>query len=94
MIDKIREETSEVTEALAAGEPDAIAEEIGDLLFTVANLARKLKLDPEVLLASANDKFVRRFAAMEQKLVAGGHSLESSSPDEMESAWQAVKRKP
>ena len=94
VIDKIREETGEVTEALAAGEPEAIAEEIGDLLFTVANLARKLKLDPEVLLASANDKFVRRFAAMEQKLVAGGHSLESASPDEMESAWQAVKGKP
>lgn len=91
VMDKIREETAEVTEALAAGEPDAIAEEIGDLLFSVANLARKLKLDPEVLLATANDKFVRRFGLMETAITAAGQSLEAATLDEMEAAWQAAK---
>ena len=91
VMDKIREETGEVSEALLSGDEGHIAEEVGDLLFSVANLARKLKLDPEVLLATANDKFVRRFTAMEQRLTAAGQSLEAATLDEMESAWQAVK---
>jgi MazG family protein len=93
VMEKIREETDEVTAALAAGEPDAIAEEIGDLLFSAANLARKLKLDPEVLLTAANDKFIRRFTAMEQRLAAAGQTLESASLDAMEAHWQAAKGK-
>ena len=88
VLEKIDEETAEVREALADGDADAVAEEVGDLLFSVANLARKLKLDPEVLLATANDKFVRRFAAMEQGL---GQPLEEASLDEMEAAWQRAK---
>lgn len=92
VIDKIREETREVEEALAGGDDAAIAAEVGDLLFSVANLARKLKLDPEVLLATANDKFVRRFHDMEQRIVAGGNTLEAASPDEMEAAWQSAKQ--
>lgn len=91
VVDKIREETGEVADALHAGEPDHIAEEVGDLLFSVANLARKLKLDPEVLMATANDKFVRRFTLMEQRLSAAGQTAESASLQEMEAAWQAVK---
>lgn len=88
VMEKIAEETEEVREAMAARDEDAVAEEVGDLLFSVANLARKLKLDPEVLLASANDKFVRRFSAMEKGL---GKPLEGASLDEMEAAWQAAK---
>ena len=88
VLEKIDEETAEVREALADGDEGAVAEEVGDLLFSVANLARKLKLDPEVLLATANDKFVRRFAAMAQGL---GQPLEEASLDEMEAAWQRAK---
>jgi MazG family protein len=91
VMDKIREETAEVSEAMAGGDVDDIAEEVGDLLFSVANLARKLKLDPEVLLATANDKFVRRFAAMERRLTASGKELGKATVDEMEIEWQAVK---
>ncbi len=92
VMDKIREETAEVEEALAGGNQDAVAEEIGDLLFSVANLARKLKFDPEVLLAAANDKFTRRFTAMEKSLAASGKELSVASLDEMEAEWQAAKK--
>ena len=94
VMDKIREETAEVADALQSGDQDHVAEEVGDLLFSVANLARKLKLDPEVLLATANDKFVRRFRVMEQSLAAAGQSLEAASLDEMEAAWQGAKSAP
>jgi MazG family protein len=88
VMEKIAEETEEVRVALAGNDPEAVAEEVGDLLFSVANLARKLKLDPEVLMATANDKFVHRFSAMEAGL---GKPLESATLDEMEAAWQAAK---
>ena len=91
VMDKIREETAELEEALASGDADHIAEEVGDLLFSAANLARKLKLDPEVILATANDKFVRRFHDMERRLTAAGSSLEAAGLEEMEAAWQATK---
>lgn len=88
VLEKIVEETAEVREALAEGDAEAVAGEVGDLLFSVANLARKLKLDPEVLLAAANAKFVRRFSAMEQGL---RRPLGEASLEEMEAAWQAAK---
>ena len=67
-------------------------EEIGDLLFTVANLARHLEIDPEGALAAANLKFRRRFAAVEAGLAASGRNLAEASLDEMEAEWQAAKR--
>jgi len=91
VIEKVREEIAEVDGALASGGHAAVAEEIGDLLFSVANLARKVNLDPEVLLAAANLKFIRRFSDMERRLVAAGNTLEAASLDEMEAAWQAAK---
>jgi uncharacterized protein YabN with tetrapyrrole methylase and pyrophosphatase domain len=91
VIEKVREELAETEVAIASGNSGAVAEEVGDLLFTVANLARKLKLDPEVLLASANAKFVQRFDDMEDRLSADGRSLEAATADEMEAAWEAVK---
>lgn len=94
VLDKLREELGEVEEALAAGDETHIAEEIGDLLFSAANLARKLKLDPEVLLTAANHKFEARFGTMEQTLTAEGKSLEAASLEEMEAAWQAAKTRP
>jgi ATP diphosphatase len=61
---------------------------VGDLLFAVANLARHLKVDPEVALRGGNDKFEKRFRAVETKL---GDELEAASLEEMEAAWQQVK---
>lgn len=89
---KVREEAAEVEEALLGGDPDAVSEEIGDLLFSVANLARHAGVDPETALRRANAKFVRRFNAMEDRLVAEGRTLPGTLLAVMEEAWAAVKR--
>lgn len=88
---KIREELAELETAIRSGDAAAANEELGDLLFSVVNLTRFRKLDPEVLMASANTKFEQRFAAMEQSLLSQGLDLTSASPDQMEQAWQAAK---
>ncbi len=92
VLDKMREETAEIDEALASGDKAAIREEIGDLLFVVANLARHVDVDPEGCLAAANAKFERRFAGIEQKLAAEGREAKDATLDELEALWQAVKR--
>ncbi len=89
VIAKIHEELAEIAAAPAAS--PARAEEIGDLLFTVANLARKEGFDPEILLAAANDKFVARFTGMERRLAETDRPLGHASLDEMEAAWQSEK---
>jgi len=71
---------------------DAVAEEVGDLLFTVANLARKLDVDPEAALAAANRKFRRRFAWIEDALAARGKTPAESSLAEMDGLWEEAKR--
>ncbi|SFK31382.1 nucleoside triphosphate pyrophosphohydrolase [Methylorubrum salsuginis] len=86
---KVREETDEVEESLSDGDAEAVAEEIGDLLFSVANLARHAGVDPEEALRRGTRKFERRFAAMAARLDGG---LEASDLATMEAAWQAVKR--
>ncbi|GJE02646.1 nucleoside triphosphate pyrophosphohydrolase [Methylobacterium isbiliense] len=91
VVAKVREETGEVEEALAAGDAEAVAEEIGDLLFSVANLARHARVDPEEALRRANEKFRRRFAAMEAEVTAGGQSLAAAGLAAMEEAWLQVK---
>ena len=88
---KIEEELAEVREAAAMGDKAKIAEEIGDLLFTVANLARHLDVDPEAALAAANRKFERRFKAVEQALSAVGRSPEQSDLEEMDRLWDEAK---
>jgi MazG family protein len=90
--DKIAEETRELAEAAASGKTTKVAEEFGDLLFAMANLARHLKLDPEDALRAANAKFVRRFKAIEAGLRAQGRTLEEASLDEMEALWQEAKK--
>jgi ATP diphosphatase len=65
---------------------------VGDLFFVLANLARKLDLDPEACLAGANAKFERRFGAVERTLAAEGRSPQDASLEEMEAAWQRAKR--
>jgi MazG family protein len=90
--EKIAEETRELAEAAASKTPAKVAEEFGDLLFAMANLARHLKLDPEDALRAANAKFVRRFRAIEQALGAQGRKPEDASLDEMELLWQQAKK--
>ena len=93
VLEKIDEETAEVRAALAAGDSTHVAEEIGDLLFAVANLARKLDHDPEALLRSANRKFATRFRGVEARLAEAGTPVGSDAAtlDVMEAAWQAGK---
>ncbi len=91
VVDKIREELAEVEQELVSGDREKLGEELGDLLFSVVNLARRHRLDPEILLESTNVKFEDRFAAMDAALQAGGKDLPSSSLDEMEAEWQGAK---
>jgi ATP diphosphatase len=90
--DKIAEESRELAEAAASGDIVHMAEEFGDLLFAMANLARHLKLDPEDALRTANAKFVRRFKAIETGLAARGRTLDEATLEEMEALWQDAKR--
>ena len=76
--------------AIGEGEARA-ADEMGDLLFSIANLSRKLGLDPESALRQANDKFTRRFAAVERRLAGKRQTVHDATPDELEAAWNAVK---
>ena len=88
---KLAEETVELRAELPAADPLRLQDEVGDLLFVLANLARKLDLDPEACLRHANRKFIRRFNAMERSLENEGKALTEASLDEMEAGWQAVK---
>jgi len=92
ILEKIDEEIGEVREAMSEQDADHIEEEIGDLLFVAANLARRLKVDPEVALRKANAKFERRFRGMESRAVGGEAGFATLSLDEQEALWQAVKR--
>lgn len=92
VLDKLDEETREVHEAIASGDRDAIEDEIGDMLFVIANLARKLDIDAEGALRRANRKFIRRFTAVEAQLAGAGLPLREATLEQMEAAWQATKR--
>ena len=91
VVDKADEEIAELRDAITGGDPGRIEEELGDLLFTVANAARKLRVDPESALRTANAKFTRRFRAVERRLENRGRTLHDASPDELEREWQTVK---
>ena len=92
VLEKLDEETREVHVAIASGNRDAIEDEIGDMLFVIANLARKLDVDAESALRRANLKFIRRFGSVERRLATAGLPLEQATLEEMEEAWQATKR--
>lgn len=92
VIAKVEEELSEAKEALAAQEPDAIAEELGDLLFAVVNLVRKSKLDAETVMAAATEKFIARFHAMECELEKQGRKLGEADLAELDEIWNRVKQ--
>jgi ATP diphosphatase len=91
---KIREEADEVEDALNGGATDTTeaAAEVGDLLFAVVNLARHLRADPEMLLRQTNQKFERRFAAIETALAAKGKAPQNATLAEMDALWDEAKR--
>lgn len=89
---KVREELDELERAIDSGDTAAVSEEIGDLLLSVASLARHEGVEAELLLHQATDKFLRRFRAMEARLAQAGQTISEASLDEMEAAWQAVKQ--
>lgn len=88
---KIDEELNELASARAAGDADNTAEELGDLLFAVANLARHLRIDPEQALVAANRKFERRFRSLEEAVTASGQTIRDLDIDILESYWQTAK---
>lgn len=91
ILDKLGEETAELREAMASGVHERASDEIGDLLFTVANLARRLGIDPEHALRATNTKFERRFREMERKAAAAGRGLAELAPDALEALWSEAK---
>jgi ATP diphosphatase len=92
VLEKLDEEIAELRAELPEARPERLADEMGDLLFVLANLARKLDLDPEACLRHANFKFLNRFNAMEQTTASAGKTLAEMSLDEMEEGWQGIKR--
>jgi ATP diphosphatase len=89
---KLREEIDEIEAELDGGKPEAISDEIGDLIFAVANLARHASTDPETAVRGANAKFERRFAYIEAALAARGTSPAGSTLAEMEALWTEAKQ--
>ncbi len=88
---KVKEEISEVSEAIAQGDQAHVEEEFGDLLFSVINAARLYKVNPENALELTNRKFIARFNYIEQQATAAGRTLRELSLDEMEDLWQQAK---
>lgn len=91
VVDKIEEEVAELRQALGES-PARAEEEMGDLLFSIAQLARKLGIEPESALRKANDKFTRRFGKLEDALASRGRDLHAATLEEMEDEWQRVKK--
>ncbi len=88
---KLREELGELDEAVASANQQAVADEFGDLLFVMANVARHLKVDPAAALQTTNVKFRRRFARVEALLAASGRSAEEATLEEMDTLWDQAK---
>ena len=91
VLEKLDEEIQELRAELSTDDPARLTDEVGDMLFVLANLARKLDLDPEACLRHANEKFSRRFNAMEEDFEASGKVLKELDLVEMEAGWQRVK---
>jgi len=93
IFDKLAEELDELKEAMKNRDEGEIGEEVGDLLFVVVNLARRLGIEPETALKKTNRKFRSRFRFIEDELKAADKNLEESSLEEMDSLWNAAKAK-
>jgi ATP diphosphatase len=92
VLEKLDEELAELRAEFPQADPDRLEDELGDILFVLANLARKLHLDPEAALRRANEKFIRRFTAVEHRLAAAGQTPSEAGLPAMEHAWQDVKK--
>lgn len=88
---KVQEEMAEVHEVLAAGDDSRVADEIGDLLFSMVNVARLRGLDAEECLRQAAEKFTQRFGKVEVEMRAGGRTVTEASAEDLDRAWEAVK---
>ena len=92
-LDKLQEELGELRHEIdAAAPPDRLTDEIGDVLFSIVNLARHQKIDPEAALRHCNAKFERRFRYMEDSLAADGRDISKATLEDMEERWQDAKR--
>ncbi|HLV15944.1 MAG TPA: nucleoside triphosphate pyrophosphohydrolase [Pseudomonas sp.] len=92
ILDKLREEQDELLEAMSTGDAEALRNELGDLLFTVVNLARHLEVNPEDALRAANLKFERRFRFIEQSLREAGRPIENCTLAELDALWGEAKK--
>jgi MazG family protein len=94
VVDKMQEELDEIREVVTGGAIDheRAEEEMGDLLFTIANLSRKLGIEPETALRKANDKFTKRFGTLEQSVASSGRAMKDLSLDDFEAEWRRVKK--
>jgi MazG family protein len=93
VVDKIEEEVAELRDTLGR-EPANVTraeEEMGDLLFAIANLSRRLGIEPEAALRKANQKFARRFTAMEKRIAESGRQIQQLPLEELEAAWRQIK---
>src|SRR5947209_18464740 len=93
VIAKVEEELGEVKEASETSDEESVADEMGDLLFAVVNLARKSKLDAEGVLQCATDKFVRRFNLLEDELRSRGRKLGDVDLADLDEIWNEIKRR-
>ena len=91
VLEKLAEETTELQNELESANPARLADELGDMLFVLANLARKLNLNAETCLKNANEKFTRRFTHIETTLAATGLTPVEASLDHMETLWTQAK---
>ncbi len=90
---KVREELSELEEAMDVGEPAHIEEEMGDLLLTITSLCRKLKVEPELALCMATEKFIDRFEAIENEVISQGLDISQMKTEQLDAIWDENKQK-
>ena len=91
VISKLEEETAELKDAIARGEREEILHEMGDLLFTIANIARRMQMDPESACQKSNLKFTRRFQHIEKRMRESGRSFDGASLEELDRMWDEAK---
>ena len=93
VMDKVCEELAELSDAVNDGNYDSMEEEMGDLLLTVTSLCRKLKIDPELALCKATDKFIDRFDLVERAVIDSGKDIDAVTNQELNSIWDEIKHK-
>jgi uncharacterized protein YabN with tetrapyrrole methylase and pyrophosphatase domain len=90
---KVKEELSELCEALANNDAAGIEEEMGDLIFSVVSLCRKIGVEPEVALNKATEKFIKRFSVLEEAVISEGKDITKLDMIELDAIWDRIKHK-